>query len=70
MGFYAGEMAICLGLIQACSCAHARAERPPCSTFPLAICPTLQQGIQKLIRLLEGQPESQFNAEQYMMLYT
>jgi cullin 1 len=30
----------------------------------------LQQGIQKLIRLLEGQPESQFNAEQYMMLYT
>jgi hypothetical protein len=30
----------------------------------------LQQGIQKLIRLLEGQQESQFNAEQYMMLYT
>lgn len=31
---------------------------------------SLQQGIQKLIRLLEGQQESQFNAEQYMMLYT
>lgn len=31
---------------------------------------SMQQGIQKLIRLLEGQQESQFNAEQYMMLYT
>lgn len=30
----------------------------------------LQQGINKLIRLLEGEQESQFNAEQYMMLYT
>jgi hypothetical protein len=29
-----------------------------------------QQGINKLIRLLEGEQESQFNAEQYMMLYT
>jgi cullin 1 len=30
----------------------------------------LQRGIDKLIRLLEGETESQFNAEQYMMLYT
>jgi hypothetical protein len=30
----------------------------------------LQRGIGKLIRLLEGEMESQFNAEQYMMLYT
>lgn len=30
----------------------------------------LQNGINKLIRLLEGEPEAQFNAEQYMMLYT
>jgi hypothetical protein len=30
----------------------------------------LQQGIKKLIRLLENEPEAQFNAEQYMMLYT
>lgn len=30
----------------------------------------LQRGINKLIRLLEGETESQFNAEQYMMLYT
>ena len=29
-----------------------------------------QQGINKLIRLLEGDPEEQFNAEQYMNLYT
>eukprot|EP00198_Chlamydomonas_reinhardtii_P003599 XP_001692935.1 cullin [Chlamydomonas reinhardtii] len=29
-----------------------------------------QKGIQKLIRLLEGEPEDQFNAEQYMHLYT
>eukprot|EP00775_Hariotina_reticulata_P008401 gene8401-8585_t len=31
---------------------------------------SMQQGINKLIRLLEGEQESQFNAEQYMMLYT
>ena len=30
----------------------------------------LQNGINKLIRLLEGEPEEQFNAEQYMNLYT
>lgn len=29
-----------------------------------------QAGIGKLIRLLEGEPEEQFNAEQYMNLYT
>lgn len=29
-----------------------------------------QNGIEKLIRLLEGQPEDQFSAEQYMNLYT
>lgn len=30
-----------------------------------------QAGIDKLIRILEGEPnESQFNAEQYMKLYT
>jgi hypothetical protein len=38
--------------------------------LPALAPPSLQNGIQKLIRLLEGQPESQFNAEQYMMLYT
>lgn len=32
---------------------------------------TPQAGIDKLIRILEGEPgESQFNAEQYMRLYT
>eukprot|EP00879_Flechtneria_rotunda_P002533 GHRR01002731.1.p1 GENE.GHRR01002731.1~~GHRR01002731.1.p1 ORF type:complete len:747 (+),score=283.31 GHRR01002731.1:715-2955(+) len=31
---------------------------------------SMQQGINKLVRLLEGETESQFNAEQYMMLYT
>uniref|UniRef100_A0A383WLY6 Cullin family profile domain-containing protein n=1 Tax=Tetradesmus obliquus TaxID=3088 RepID=A0A383WLY6_TETOB len=31
---------------------------------------SMQRGIDKLIRLLEGETESQFNAEQYMMLYT
>lgn len=30
----------------------------------------MQKGITKLIRLLEGEPEDQFNAEQYMLLYT
>ncbi|GAX74529.1 hypothetical protein CEUSTIGMA_g1978.t1 [Chlamydomonas eustigma] len=30
----------------------------------------MQNGIDKLIRVLEGQPEEQFNAEQYMSLYT
>jgi cullin 1 len=30
----------------------------------------LQTGITKLIRLLEGEPEDQFNAEQYINLYT
>lgn len=30
----------------------------------------MQRGINKLIRLLEGEDETQFNAEQYMMLYT
>jgi cullin 1 len=30
----------------------------------------MQKGIQKLIRLLEGEQEDQFNAEQYMHLYT
>ncbi|PNW70797.1 hypothetical protein CHLRE_17g734400v5 [Chlamydomonas reinhardtii] len=30
----------------------------------------MEKGIQKLIRLLEGEPEDQFNAEQYMHLYT
>lgn len=29
-----------------------------------------QTGITKLIRILEGENESQFNAEQYMRLYT
>ncbi len=31
---------------------------------------SLQNGINKLIRLLEGEQEEQFNAEQYMHLYT
>ena len=30
----------------------------------------MQLGINKLIRLLENEPEEQFNAEQYMSLYT
>ncbi|KIY98613.1 Cullin-1 [Monoraphidium neglectum] len=30
----------------------------------------MQAGINKLIRILEGENESQFNAEQYMKLYT
>lgn len=30
----------------------------------------MQKGIMKLIRLLEGEAEEQFSAEQYMMLYT
>ena len=30
----------------------------------------LQSGITKLKKLLEGENESSFNAEQYMMLYT
>lgn len=30
----------------------------------------MYKGIQKLIRILEGQPEPQFNSEDYMMLYT
>ncbi|KAG2422447.1 hypothetical protein HXX76_016017 [Chlamydomonas incerta] len=30
----------------------------------------MEKGIQKLIRLLESEPEDQFNAEQYMHLYT
>ncbi|KAK3025141.1 hypothetical protein RJ639_043923 [Escallonia herrerae] len=30
----------------------------------------MQKGITKLKRILEGLPESQFNAEEYMMLYT
>ena len=30
----------------------------------------LQSGITKLKKLLEGEQESSFNAEQYMMLYT
>ena len=30
----------------------------------------LQKGIHKLKRLLEGEAEEQFNAEQYMHLYT
>lgn len=29
-----------------------------------------QTGIQKLIRILEGEQETNINAEQYMMLYT
>ncbi len=29
-----------------------------------------QKGIQKLIKILEGEQEDQFNAEQYMSLYT
>ena len=31
---------------------------------------TVQSGITKLKKLLEGENESSFNAEQYMMLYT
>lgn len=30
----------------------------------------MQSGINKLIKILEGEPEDQFNAEQYMNLYT
>uniref|UniRef100_A0A7R9VZX3 Cullin family profile domain-containing protein n=1 Tax=Chlamydomonas euryale TaxID=1486919 RepID=A0A7R9VZX3_9CHLO len=30
----------------------------------------MQNGINKLIKILEGEPEDQFNAEQYMNLYT
>ncbi len=37
---------------------------------PLAPIKRAQKGIQKLIRVLEGEPEEQFNAEQYMSLYT
>lgn len=59
-----------------CSKALAGPSRPqqaladPCRMSPPCPPRPLQQGIQKLIRLLEGQPEAQFNAEQYMMLYT
>jgi hypothetical protein len=31
---------------------------------------TQQEGIDKLVRLLENDNEAQFNAEQYMQLYT
>jgi cullin 1 len=31
---------------------------------------TMQRGITKLKRLLEGEPEEQFNVEEYMNLYT
>ncbi len=30
----------------------------------------MQSGINKLIKILEGEQEDQFNAEQYMNLYT
>lgn len=30
----------------------------------------MQKGITKLKNLLEGKPETQFNSEDYMMLYT
>lgn len=42
----------------------------PSLTRARSRCGSPQHGIVKLIRLLEGEKESQFNAEQYMMLYT
>jgi hypothetical protein len=56
--------------VRAGSCA-GRAIPPCCALLLTPRRPTvLQRGIDKLIRLLEGETESQFNAEQYMMLYT
>lgn len=41
-------------------------RRSPACSPPLGA----QKGIKKLKRLLEGEQEEQFNAEQYMHLYT
>jgi hypothetical protein len=49
----------------------ARAPPLPAAPVPTsAPAASLQTGIQKLIRLLEGEQEDQFTAEQYMLLYT
>lgn len=36
----------------------------------ISLVNTAQIGIEKLIKILEGEAEEQFNAEQYMSLYT
>jgi hypothetical protein len=49
----------------------ARARRPGSPAKRAHAAVRLQKGIQKLIRILEGEPnESSFNAEQYMLSYT
>lgn len=57
--------------------ARQRRQRPrfdpasgvdPATTLPRTL--HVQAGINKLKRILEGEEEEQFNAEQYMMLYT
>ena len=43
----------------------------PCPRLPASHAHLLlQAGIEKLIRILEGEQESSINAQQYMMLYT
>lgn len=73
MVLHAGGLAVSVSLRRACMPRQSAELANLCCCCAAFIChthPSLQQGIQKLIRLLEGQPESQFNAEQYMMLYT
>ena len=47
-----------------------RARGQPCMRALAACARQPQAGINKLIRILEGENESQFTAEQYMQLYT
>lgn len=62
-GQQAGRM-VALGPLSRLARAGLSAQRATPPTTP-------QAGIDKLIRILEGEPgESQFNAEQYMRLYT
>jgi hypothetical protein len=44
---------------------HVRAPPPTC-----VVACHVHAGIDKLVKILEGQQEEQFNAEQYMNLYT
>ena len=59
------------GTVRACCASQFRlsAVSPPPDPPPLARA-QMQTGIEKLIRILEGEQEEQFNAEQYMNLYT
>ena len=61
------------GTVRACVCCASQfrlsAVSPPPDPPPLARA-QMQTGIEKLIRILEGEQEEQFNAEQYMNLYT